>query len=109
MEIPIVCTLTPGDAYDRVSEWRDFLAGSVLSAAVVGDTELRLALDPLPESLLCAVDLSQRETACCSFFDFSLAISDSSCTLVIRVPPDAAPILRDFATLLPSGLMSGDA
>jgi hypothetical protein len=51
-----------------------------------------------------AADLAQREKACCSFFEFSIELDVASWWLVIRVPPEAAPVLADFAALLPASL-----
>jgi hypothetical protein len=51
-----------------------------------------------------AADLAQREKACCSFFEFSLELEATGWWLVVRVPPEAAPVLAEFASLVPDAL-----
>jgi hypothetical protein len=104
MQKPIECTLTSEDAATRVDEWRRFMQESIDTAQVVGDDQLRLLLNPRPDVLPVAVDLARREKSCCQFFDFSIQIQEESCWLVISVPHQAAPVLADFARLLPEGL-----
>ena len=51
--------------------------------------------------LAAAVDLAQREKACCDFFEFSIGIEADALWLSVRVPAEASLVLDDFARLLP--------
>jgi hypothetical protein len=106
MQIPVACTLSAGDARNRSAEWRRFFETSVETAEMVPGGRLRLQLKESSEVLAEAVDLAQREILCCAFFDFSLLIESDRCWLVMGVPADATSILRDFAGLLPAGVLS---
>ena len=102
MRIPIACTLTSESAAARVEEWRYFLAHSTAAAEKAGDLALRVQLDGSPRTLEAAVELARREKACCGFFEFAIEVEADASWLSIRVPPDAAGILEDFASLLPT-------
>ncbi len=104
VRIPVACSLTPESAADRVQEWRTFFAEWIHAAEKANDRELRLRLDTSEKALLVAADLAEREKACCGFFDFSIELQPDERWLVIRVPHDAAGVLRDIVSLLPSGL-----
>jgi hypothetical protein len=99
--VPIACTLTPDDASDRMEEWRRFLSGSVGTAIRTSREQLRIRLKSSTEGLLMAVDLAQRERACCEFFQFSIRLGADARWLVIGVPTDAIRLLDDFEALLP--------
>ncbi len=102
MGTPIACTLSPGEASDRVEEWRRFLGSSVEASERTSARQLRLRLNPSSDVLVDAVDLAQREKACCAFFEFSIQIERDAQWLVVGVPTEASSILSDFARLLPS-------
>jgi hypothetical protein len=51
-----------------------------------------------------AVDLAQREKACCPFFEFAIHVDATTCWLVVRVPPEASAVLADLAGLVPRPL-----
>jgi hypothetical protein len=104
VRIPIACTLTVTVAQSRVGEWREFLATSTTASERLSGHQLRLQLAPAPGVLASAVDLAQREKACCAFFDFSIDVAADQLWLRVSVPPEASSILDDFASLLaPSG------
>jgi hypothetical protein len=102
MRVPIACTLTSESAAARLEEWRHFLAHSTGARHKPGDVALRVQLDGSAGTLEAAVDLARREKACCSFFEFAIEVEADACWLSITVPPDAADILDDFASLLPT-------
>jgi hypothetical protein len=101
MRVPIACTLTVEGLADRIEEWRGFLAGSVAASVRTSGEQLRVQLTPSTTVLARAVDLAQREKACCAFFDFSIEIETDALWLSVRVPPGASSILDDLASLLP--------
>jgi hypothetical protein len=101
MQIPVACTLTLESAAARLEEWRYFLAHSTGAVQKSGDLQLRVQLDGSAGVIEAAVDLARREKACCGFFEFSIEVESDACWLSIKVPPDAAGTLEDFASLLP--------
>jgi hypothetical protein len=79
MQVPIACTLRPESASARIEEWRHFLANSTGTTERVSDVQLRLKLNESAQALQAAVDLAQREKACCGFFElrrYCLLLSD---------------------------------
>lgn len=96
--VPIACTLTAVQADDRVGEWRDFLARAVDERRLEG-TVARLRLVSGDDVLFTAVDLAQREKACCGFFSFSIELDSDARWLRVEVPADAARILADLVAL----------
>ncbi|MDX6286862.1 MAG: hypothetical protein QOG53_2347 [Frankiales bacterium] len=104
--IPIECTLTPVNAVDRVDEWRTFLATNI-DDVVLDDAQARLRLRPSDAVTLAAIELAAREKACCAFFTFSIDIHVDQHWLVVGVPEDAAPVLREFLSLLPKEVHRG--
>jgi hypothetical protein len=94
---PIACGLDGAAAVDRLDEWGNALAASVVARHRRSPTELALVLGGDPAGLGVLVQLAQREKACCPFFDFALQIDADAITLTVTVPPDAAPLLDQFA------------
>lgn len=99
MRVPIACTLTVDEAPARLEEWRAAFATVVASVVRVEPTRLDLRVSAPARDLGSLIDLVQHEAACCAFFDFALHIDSDAITLRVTVPPDAAAILDDFATL----------
>ena len=100
MRVPIACTLTSDDASVRIEEWRCFLSGPDVVADRTSGEQLRIRLGPSTEDLLAAVDLAEREKACCEFFQFSIELGPDAHGVVIGVPPEAIGVLDDFEELL---------
>jgi hypothetical protein len=105
VQIPIACTLTSEAALDRVDVWRQFFARSVTALERTSAQEFRFRLGASTQAVSDAVDLAQREKACCPFFEFSIQVEATSCWLVVRVPPEASVVLADFAGLAPRPLL----
>jgi hypothetical protein len=100
-DVPIACTLDAGDLPDRIAEWQAFYRSSV-TAADLGAGTLRLLLDPSESTLSAAASLSQRETQCCAFFDFSISLEAEQRWLTVTVPAGADETLSSFADMLRS-------
>jgi hypothetical protein len=96
---PIACSLSVDGARERVEEWRGFFARSVDSVERLADERFRFRLVPEPGALTDAVDLAQREKACCPFFDFSIEVGPDRCWLAVGVPTEATAVLAGFAAL----------
>ncbi len=103
MRVPIACTLTAGDAGERVDEWQRFLGRDIRAASGSGDS-VRLLLADGDDALLRAVDLAEREHDCCRFFDFGIHLDQEGRWLTVGVPPEATGILTDLLSLLPAEL-----
>ena len=99
MDVPIACSLTDAAARAQLGEWRTTMAAATDAAERRSPTELSLRLRADLAGLSDLVRLAQREHACCPFFDFTLRITAASSSLVISVPPEAAPVLDMFAEL----------
>ncbi len=99
VRIPVACTLSAESAADRIEDWRRFFASSVTAVERTSDRRLRVRLADSPMALTAAVDLAQREKACCAFFEFSVDVDATSRWLVVGVPAEAAGTLAEFATL----------
>jgi hypothetical protein len=97
VEPPIACTLGAGAARAQLGAWRDLLAGAVERRNRVAPGRLELVLASDFDQVDALVRLAQRETTCCAFFAFSVAIGTEALTLVIEAPDDAATVLDEFA------------
>jgi hypothetical protein len=99
VRVPIACTLTSDDASARIEEWRRFLNGPDVAGERMSCEQLRIRLGQSTEVLLVAVDLAEREKACCEFFQFSIELGPESRWLAIDVPPEAVGVIYDFESL----------
>jgi MerR family transcriptional regulator, copper efflux regulator len=97
-QVPIACSLSEEGLVDRVDEWRKLLTTAV-TRVEAADTSARLLLHAGDDVLLRAVDLAEREKACCAFFEFGVALDADGRWLTVGVPEDAAPVLRDLLAL----------
>jgi hypothetical protein len=97
VEPPIACTLEAGAARAQLAEWRGLLAGAVARRNRVATGRLELVLSSGFDQVDALVRLAQRETTCCTFFSFSLAVTAVGLTLVIEVPHGAESVLDAFA------------
>jgi hypothetical protein len=91
---PLACRLDAAGARDQLDEWRTLLAHAGVTHERLTPHELLVHLD---RSVLSdAVDLAQREKACCPFFDFSLRIDADALVLRLAVSPEASVVLDRF-------------
>jgi hypothetical protein len=89
--IPDSCTLPTRERPSRVAEFDAVLARGVRAHHRAGPRLLRLTLDAEVEPDLS--DLIARESACCSFFTFTLGREDDRLTMAVEVPPAHENIL----------------
>lgn len=94
MNSPIACTLSSGAAVERIEEWRNAIAASVLSVQRPAPGMVRLRLVRDAERIGAVVDLACREKACCDFLQMTLEIDGGGATLVIAAPDDAKEVLE---------------
>jgi hypothetical protein len=92
---PIACGLDAISLSERVREWRDFVASSVVSLDA-RTTSLRLVLEDSERALLAASSLAQREKQCCPFFVVTIEVEADRRTLVFSVPDGAEEALASF-------------
>jgi hypothetical protein len=92
VQVPIACSLEPGDARSQLGEWQEVFRRVVDCSEQVSPNRLELSLRP-DSDLGSIVNLAQREAACCPFFAFTIEISAQRVVLTIDVPDDAVQIL----------------
>jgi hypothetical protein len=96
MEKPDACTLPTSDLPLRLAEFTDLFTSSLIAVDRPTPEELRLRLAAAAEAT--TRDLVRRETACCSFFDFTVTAGDDV-TLDVRVPGSRVAVLDGLERL----------
>ncbi|MFG6201745.1 hypothetical protein [Nonomuraea sp. JJY05] len=91
--VPSACTLPTPEQPLRVAELDALFAEAVQALSRPERTRLRLELVFTPDIAARAAELMARENGCCSFFTFTLTISDGSLALVVGVPPEQTEVL----------------
>jgi hypothetical protein len=89
------CSLPTAERPLRVAEFDRLFSESVMGFERVNVTRLTVRLDPNAESV--ARSLAERESACCSFFDFTFDTSESSVAMSVVVPESHANVLDALA------------
>jgi hypothetical protein len=96
--VPDACTLPTQQVPRRVAEFDDLFARALRSLTRPAPGWLRLGFDGSPHVEASIGDLVARETACCSFFDFTLCRGEHGrLWLDVRVPEGYEPILDAMA------------
>jgi hypothetical protein len=91
------CTLASADQLTRLAEFDQLFAEMVVRADRPAPTRLRLELRRDPAAARRAAELAVAETACCSFFTFTLSAAADRLLLEIAVPDAHAPALAALA------------
>lgn len=94
--VPGACTLPTVEQPVRRSEFDDLFAGDVLAVFRESPNRIRLVLRPDPATAARAADLAVKETDCCSFFTFQLAIDDGQVSLAVETAPEHQAVLEAF-------------
>ncbi|OLT23773.1 hypothetical protein BJF78_31620 [Pseudonocardia sp. CNS-139] len=90
------CTLPTPERPARLAEFDGLFAGlRGLHRAEPGRLRLRLADAPGVEER--ARDLTAREAACCTFFDFAVRCAAGDVVVDVRVPPAHVAVLDGLA------------
>jgi hypothetical protein len=97
VNIPVACTLGPGDAASQLGEWRDMLRQMVAGSERVSPHRLELELRA-DADMASVVSLAQREVACCAFFSFTIEIAAQRLVLAVEVPDDAVETLDQLVS-----------
>ena len=100
--IPDACTLPTVEQPVRMAEW-DRLFADVVAVSRDGERRGRLTFAAVPGLEPHLRDLSGRETACCSFFEFTVergrdADGRRTLTLGVEVPASRADVLDAWVT-----------
>jgi hypothetical protein len=90
------CTLPDAERPLRLAEFDSLFAEAVVGVERNGDAATLALSGPagLRERVL---DLTERESQCCSFFDFTVQGVDGDLELVIAVPPQHRDVLAALA------------
>ncbi|MEV0589266.1 hypothetical protein [Nonomuraea sp. NPDC050310] len=91
--VPSACTLPTAEQPLRVAEFDGLFAEAVQGVERVEPTRLRLELGFSPGNAARAAELAARESGCCSFFAFTLAIADGGLVLEVAVPGEYVEVL----------------
>lgn len=87
------CTLPTAEQPLRVAEFDALFAAAVRPAERVSPTALRIHLPGGEATAAGAEELAARESACCSFFAFTVSATDDRTELEVRVPASRAAVL----------------
>lgn len=96
--IPDACTLPSAERPLRLAEFEDLFARHVRSVDRDRDGErVRLHLTGEGGLREGVRDLTQRESQCCSFFEFAITGEDPAVILEVTVPPGQRDVLTALA------------
>jgi hypothetical protein len=96
--IPGTCTLPTAQQPLRVAEFDDLFGDCVIAVDRVDATSVRLTLGGGEDVAARVLDLTARETECCSFFTFDLSAAPGGLRLLVQVPPGQVAVLDAFTT-----------
>lgn len=99
---PAACTLPTAERPLRLAEFDELFAAAVRGVDRPGPTRLSLTLADAPGRAERVRDLTDRESACCSFFTFELGTGDPM-RLDICVPPSHRDVLDALAARIAGG------
>lgn len=97
-QAPEECTLPSPQRPLRVAEFDRLFARAAGPVERLGPRAARILLPPHPETAAEAADLVVRESACCSFFTFSVTATGGQVHLDITVPEHQTPALDALVT-----------
>ena len=95
--VPEACTLPTVEQPLRRAEFDALFAEDVTNVERVSSERVRLELRAHPEAAARAAGLAMKETGCCSFFAFGLAISDGSVSMTVSTGAAHAEVLTALA------------
>ncbi|TDC65468.1 hypothetical protein E1200_18285 [Actinomadura sp. GC306] len=93
---PRACTLPTAQRPLRVAEFDALFAEAATGVERVGTGRTRIRLRPGPAAAERAAGLAARETACCSFFTFTLTATGGELALDVAVPGPHTDVLDAF-------------
>jgi hypothetical protein len=99
--VPAACTLPTVEQPLRRAEFDALFAEDVTSVEQTDAQRLRFELRADPDAAARAARLAVKETGCCSFFNFDIAIGDGKVSMTVTTSATQAAVLaalRDRAT-----------
>jgi hypothetical protein len=93
--VPEACSLPTAARPLRLAEFDDLFRTALTAQQRLAPTRLRWVLEPAAEQT--ARDLTERESACCSFFTFTLTRAADRLLVDVRVPPAYVDVLDALA------------
>ncbi len=94
---PDACTLPMAERPLRVAQFDELFSSAVLRVDRPEPRRLELELDPTAEVAASTAALAVRETACCSFFAFTLRAAEGKLLLEVVVPSPHIALLDALA------------
>jgi hypothetical protein len=94
---PDACTLPTAERPLRAAEFDGLFTEAVLGVERIDPGRLRLELRATPQIAGRTARLVATETACCSFFTFTMTATAGHLTLEVAVPPAQASVLDALA------------
>lgn len=91
--VPEACTLPAADQPLRLAEFDALFAADVTAVQQPSADTALLTLRPDASVAARAADLAVRETACCSFFEFTLTATGGQLAMQIRTPAAQIEVL----------------
>lgn len=88
--VPQSCELPSAAQPLRVAEFDALFATALRASSRLAATRLRLVLDSAAEAT--ARELTERETACCSFFTFTFQPGSDAGTVLLEIEVPAAQV-----------------
>lgn len=104
---PAACTLPTLEQPLRRAEFDDLFAQDVVGVTQESPRRVRLELRAAPDAAARAAGLAVRETGCCSFFTFELAITDGRVSLIVSTSPEHDSVLAALGARAESRLGAG--
>lgn len=92
------CTLPMAERPLRVTQFDELFSSAVLRVDRPEPGRLKLELNPTAEVAANAAALLVQETACCSFFAFTLTATGGQLLLEVAVPPAHITVLEALAS-----------
>jgi hypothetical protein len=89
--VPEACTLPTVDQPLRRAEFDELFATALIRQERTTEQGLRWSLDPAAEATV--RDLTARESACCTFFTFTITADPTEVTVDVEVPPVHVDVL----------------
>jgi hypothetical protein len=93
---PDACTLPTADRPVRLAQFDTLFDNDVTDVHRSAPDRALLTLRTDPATAVRVADLCVRETACCSFFEFTLAATGGHLTLTVATPPEHRAVLDAF-------------
>lgn len=97
MDANEACTLPTVDRPLRIAQFDELFAASVRDVRRAEPSRLSLRLTATPEVASRTAELVAKETACCSFFSFTLTATAGALSLDIAVPAAHIAVLDAMA------------